>query len=235
MPILRRRSSAVLAVGLALAVLGVACGGDGEGDGKAGSRSVPGSLRKAESAAEDSIDLILAGKRDKAIRSARTLDNLAQGELADDLEGTASKEELGELQGRAAELARIAPDGEPLAVALAANRAFELIAGLFGRFETVAPGAVMLLDYYDFEAKLRALSKEIDPLRATVDQLSKTWAELSKTLPAGDQAMTARKRFDAHVTAMSGLLAAGTDFDGMANEAQHGLDLVDELEAVYEG
>jgi hypothetical protein len=32
---------------------------------------------------------------------------------------------------------------------------------------------------------------------------------------------------------MAKLAEAGTDFDGMATEAQHGLDLVDELEAVY--
>lgn len=225
--------SAVLAVGLVVAVFGAACGDDA--GGSEARRSVPDSLSKAESAAEDSIDLILAGKRDKTIKSARTLDDLAQGKLADDLEGNASKEELGELRARAAELARIAPDGEPLTVALAANHAFELIAGFFGRFETKAPGVVMLLDYFDFEAKLRALAHQIDPLRAAVDQLSKTWAELSKALPAGDQAVAARTRFDAHVAAMTALLAVGTDFDGMAAEAEHGLDLVDELEDLYAG
>jgi hypothetical protein len=32
---------------------------------------------------------------------------------------------------------------------------------------------------------------------------------------------------------MTSLATVGTDFDGMAKEAQHGLDLVDELEEVY--
>jgi hypothetical protein len=215
---------------LALSIAGVGCG---SGDGSEGRRSVPRSLSKAESAAEDTIDLILAGKREQAVRSAGDLDKLAHGDLEKDLSGTASKEELGDFQGRASEVARIAPDGEPLAVALAANRVFELVARFFGRYQTEVPGSVMLLDYLDFEAKLRALSHELDAVRATVDQLSKTWTELAPGLPAGDTAATARTQFEAHVAAMQKLAAAGTDFDGMAKEAQHGLDLVDELEALY--
>ena len=216
------------------AVCGAACsrGSDEESEGR---KSTPRSLSRAESAAEDSIDLILAGNRDKANRSAGSLDQLAQGDLAKDLEGVASKEELGELQARAAELARIAPSGEPIAVALAANHAFELIAQLFGKFHSDVPGSVMVLDYLDFEAKLRALAHDIDPLRATVTHLSTTWTGLAKTFPSGDKANAVRGRFDAHVAAMTSLATAGTDLDGLAREAQHGLDLVDEIEEVYAG
>jgi len=228
-----RRGAAVVAVGVALAVFGAACGrGSEENEGR---KSIPRSLSRAESAAEDSIDLILADKRDKAIRSAATLDQLAQRDLAKDLEGVASKEELGELQARAAELARIAPSGEPIAVALAANHAFELIAQLFGKFHSDVPGTVLVLDYLDFEAKLRALAHDIDPVRATVTRLATTWSELAKNFPSGDKAIAVRGRFDAHVAAMTSMATAGTDFDGMATEAQHGLDLVDEIEEVYAG
>jgi hypothetical protein len=230
-----KRATAVVAVVVALAIFVAACGG-GEGEGgEKGRRSVPGSLTKAESAAEDTVDLILAGKRDQAVRSASDLDKLAHGDLEHELGGTASKEELGEFQARAAEVARIAPDGEPIAVALAANRAFELVVRFFGRYQTDVPGSVLFLDYLDFEAKLRALAHELDPVRAAVDQLSKTWSELAKSFPSGEKATAARMQFDAHVATMATLVAAGTDFDGMAKEAQHGLDLVDELEAVYEG
>ena len=228
---LARRGLPALAVGLALAVLGAGCGRDAA----AGGRSAPESLRRAGSATEAGIELILAGKRDRTIRSAQTFDKLAHGELADDLEGKASKEELGELQARAAELLRIAPEGEPLAVALAASRAFELVAGFFGRYETEVPGAVSVLDSLDFEAKLRALGHELDPFRTVVDRLTRTWAGVSSTLPSGDDALSVRGRFDAHVAAMTALAAAGDDFDGMAKEAGHGLDLIDELEQVYEG
>ena len=179
-----RYGAALVALTVALVAGGTACGSDG-GD-EAGGRSVPKSLRKAESAAEDSIDLILAGKRAETVRSAVTLDQLAQGDLAEDLEGIATKEELGELQGRAADLARIAPEGEPIDVALAANRAFEPIARIFGRFASDVPGAVMMLDYYDFEAKLRAIAHELVGVRSAIDGLSSTWTELVKTFPAGE-------------------------------------------------
>jgi hypothetical protein len=227
-----RRAAAVVVLGVALAVLAAGCG---RGEGNEGRSSVPKSLSRAESAAEDSIDLILAGKRDQAVKSAGKLDELAQRDLPDDLEGVASKEELGELQARAAELAKIAPTGEPITVALAANRAFEVVAGLFGKFPSDVPGTVLVLDYLEFEAKLRSLAHDIEPLRAVVTRVSTTWAELAKTFPAGDKAGAVRGRFDAHVAAMTSLAAAGTDFDGMAKEAQHGLDLVDEIEEVYAG
>lgn len=236
MEIRPKRSVAALAVVMVvLAVAGASCGGgDGE-EGEGGRRSVPRSLSKAESASEDTIDLILTGKRDKAVRAAADLDKLAHGDLEEDLAGVASKEELGEFQARAAELNRIAGEGGPLAVALAANRAFELVARFFGRYQTEVPGSVMFLDYLDFEAKLRAMGHELEPVRAAVGQLSTRWADVVPTLPAGDQAATARTQFEAHVAAMTTLVAAGTDFDRMAEEAQRGLDLVDELEAVYQG
>jgi hypothetical protein len=120
-------------------------------------------------------------------------------------------------------------------VALAANHAFEVVARLFGKFQSDVPAPVLTLDYLDFEAKLRALAHDIDPLRAAVTRLSSTWGELAKTFPSGDKAGAVRGRFDAHVAAMTSLAAAGTDFDGMAAEAQHGLDLVDEIEEVYAG
>lgn len=214
---------------VALAMAAAACGvGGGDGGG-----SIPRSLARAESAAEDTIDLVLGGKREEAVRSATTLDKLAHGDLEKDLEGTATKEELGEFQSRAAELARLAPDGEPIDVALAANRAFEIIARFYGRYEGDVPGAVMQLDHLDFEAKLRAIARQLDPLRSTVDQLARTWTAVSTQLPSGDKASAARTQFDGHVAAMGALVAAGTDFDGMAKEAERGLDLVDELEGVF--
>jgi hypothetical protein len=42
-------------------------------------------------------------------------------------------------------------------------------------------------------------------------------------------------RFDAHVTAMRSLVRGHASTRALAREAQHGLDLVDEVEEVYEG
>lgn len=179
------------------------------------SGSIPRSLGAAESAAEDSIDLILAGKREATVESAATLVDLAGGDLADDLDGVATEEEIADLNSRAEALARIAPDGEPVDVALAANHAFELIAGFFGRFDSEVPGEVLLLDYYDFEAKLRALAEDIDTVRSTVGRLSEVWNGLRADFPSGNGGTAAGKRFDAHVAAMQTLVGAGTDFAAM--------------------
>ena len=230
-----RRGAALVALGVALAVLATACSRREGRESEAGQRSLPRSLSRAESAAEDTIDLILAGQRDKAIKSSRTLDKLAHGDLAADLEGIATKQELDQLQARAAELAKVAPTGEPITVALTANHAFEVISQLSGKFPSEVPAAVMKLDYLDFEAKLRAMAHEIDRVRISVSGLSTTWSELVKAFPSGEKAAEARSSFETHVAAMATLAAAGTDFDGLAKEAQHGLDLVDELEAVYGG
>jgi hypothetical protein len=227
------RGAALVALALAVAVGGAACGQDRDGDSDR--RSIPKSLTRAQAAAEDSVDLILAGRRDQTIRQAATLDKLAQGDLAEDLDGAISKEELGELQGRAAELARLAPDGEPIDVALSANHAYELLARLSERFESDVPGAVRMLGYFDAEAKLRAIARDLDGVRSAVDRLTARWTELVKTFPAGEDAAAARSRFEHHAAALAGLVATGTDFDGMVKEADHGLDLVDELRAVYGG
>lgn len=236
MAIRRKRGSAALLVALGLAASAAGCdGGSAEGEESGRSRSLPRSLARAESAAEDTIELVLEGRRNEAVRTAATLDNLANGGLEKDLGRIATKEELGEFQARAAKVAGLAPEGEPIAVALAANRAFELIARFYGRYDTDVPGDVLQLDHLEFEAKLRALAQELDPLRAAVEQLSKTWAEVSKRLPSGDEASAARQRFDGHVATMGALVAAGTDFGVMASEAERGLDLVDELEGVFAG
>lgn len=235
MAIRGRRGAALVALGMTLAVLTTACARSEGPENGEGRRSVPRSLSRAESAAEDTIDLILAGQRDKAVRSAGNLDKLVQGDLAKDLAGIATKEELGQLQARATDLSNIVSTAEPVAVALAANHAFELVAQLFAKFQSDVPAAVLTLDYLDFETKLRALSHEISVVQASVTRLAATWSELSKTFPSGDKAAAARAAFDAHVASMTALATAGTDFDGLAKEAQHGLDLVDQLEEVYAG
>ncbi|HET9770927.1 MAG TPA: hypothetical protein VFS16_08560 [Acidimicrobiia bacterium] len=227
------RGAAAVALALAMALGSAACGGGGGAD--SGGRTAPKTLGRASSAAEDSIESILAGRRDQAVRSTALLDQLAQGDLPDDLEGIISKEELGELQGRSAELARIAPDGEPIDVALAANHAFELLARLAGHFDSDVPAGVRLLGYCDREAKLRASARELDGVRSAAERLAATWSGVVKAFPAGEKAAQARSRFEAHAAALAGLVAAGTDFDGMVREADHGLALLAEVEAVFAG
>lgn len=96
-----------------------------------------------------------------------------------------------------------------------------------------APADVIELDYLDFEAKLQGLAGEQSKAAAAIDQLGRTWSALrSEVIAAGGNTVAAK--FDAHSAEMLKLTRTGTD-QQIADEAQRGLDLVDEIEAVYAG
>jgi hypothetical protein len=217
------RAVAWMLVLVVLAVVAAGCSREGDEGPESGAGGIPSSLSAAESAAEDSIDLILAGNRSGTVKQAKGLDTLAEGDLARDLAKVATPEEIADLQRRAQDFAKVAPDGEP-------------IAGFTGRFGGPVPGDVGVLDYLDFQAKLTALAHDGGEVRAVVDRLDRTWGGLEPDVRARRSTAggAVADAFGAHVTAMKGL-AAVTDYDRLAKEAQHGLDLVDEIEAVYLG
>jgi hypothetical protein len=199
--------------------------------GAARRRPIPRVLRTAESAAEDTIDLALAGKRRRVVEKADALKAVAHGPAGPALRAAGvSGSEIAAFRARADEVARLAPGGELLQVALASNRAFGLIAGFFAHFESPVPAAVTALDHLDFEAKLEAKAGNAAALRSAVDGLDRTWSKLRADVVKAGGARVASK-FDAHVERMRRL--AGVGGSGAVKEAQHGLDLVDELEAVY--
>ena len=124
----------------------------------------------------------------------------------------------------------MAPDADLLQVALASNRVFGLIAGFFARYDSPVPADVTALDHLDFEAKLESRARNAAALRSAAEGLGRTWVRLRPDVLKAGGARVA-SRFDAHVERL-GRLAAAED-PGAAKEAQRGLDLVDELEAVY--
>lgn len=201
---------------------------------RAPTNPIPQSVLDAESGAEDTIDLLLAGDRSKAIASAAALNDVANGQAATDLANAGiSKAQIAEFQKRAAEVARLAPTADPLVAALASNRVFELVSQFLGAYDDVVPSKVITLDYLDFEAKLQALAGNRRAAESAVTDLVATWEQLRpEVLAAGGEQAAAS--FDAHVSDMQDLLASGVG-DRLADEAQHGLDLVDEIEAVYTG
>lgn len=196
--------------------------------------AIPDSLRTVESGAEDTTDFVLAGERAKAIDAANALNEAATGQAATDLAAVGiSTTKIDELKARAAEVAKLAPRAKPIDVALAANRAFELVPGFFAAYSDPVPADVIELDYLDFEAKLQGLAGEQSKAAAAIDQLGRTWSALrSEVIAAGGNTVAAK--FDAHSAEMLKLTRTGTD-QQIADEAQRGLDLVDEIEAVYAG
>src|SRR4051812_3822011 len=142
---------------------------------------VPPALRTVESAAEDTIDFALAGRREKALKTARTLQATADGPAARSLRAAGVPEgEIAGFRARAAVVARLAPHADLLRVALASNRAFAYVPVFFARYETKVPAAVQQLDHLDYEAKLQAIAHDDLSLRGAARQLARTWKGLRR-------------------------------------------------------
>lgn len=192
---------------------------------------IPRALRTAESASEDTIDLALAGKRAKVVAKSHALKAVADGPADAALRAAGvSDRQIAEFRSRADEVAKLAPRADLLRVALASNRAFGLMPEFFALYDSPVPAAVTALDHFDFEAKLQAKAGAPAALRSAVTGLDRTWLRLRPDVVRSGGARVAT-RFDAHIKRMERLAAAGNP--AAVKEAQHGLDLVDELEAVY--
>jgi hypothetical protein len=193
---------------------------------------VPPVMETVESASEDTIDFALAGRRAKAVATTRRLKAAADGPAAPALrKAGVSAAQIADFQRRAAAVAKLAPRAPLLDVALASNRAFAMVPGFFAHYKTRVPAVVGRLDYLDFEAKLRATARQNVPLRAAAGTLDSTWRALRPAFVTAGGSHVAPS-FDAHVQRLLRLAADGADARAV-REAQHGLDLVDELEAVY--
>jgi hypothetical protein len=226
--------AAVLAVGCAGGL--AACGSDSKDAARqpAAKEPIPAALRTTESASEDIVDLALQGRRSQVVARAKALKTAADGPAAKALrESGAPEGEIAELQRRAATVARLAGHAKLLDVALASNAAFELVPGFFARYDDRVPATVTRLDYLDFTAKLQSLKGDRRALAAAVSSLDTTWRGLRPQFVAAGGGKVA-PAFDEHVAAMRGL-AANRRPARTQREAQHGLDLVDELEHVYAG
>jgi hypothetical protein len=191
---------------------------------------IPASLRTVESASEDIIDLALAGERAEVVRKARALRKAAAGPAAADLaKAGVTPDRLRVLKARAARVAKLAPQAPLLDVALASNQAFALVPNYFARYESPIPSDVTLLDYLDFEAKLESKAGDVAKLQRAIVGLQSTWKSVKPQVEDSEAAAN----FDAHVKAIT-KLATNADPDKTQREAQHGLDLVDELEQSFE-
>jgi hypothetical protein len=230
-----RRTRALL-VAAAVATAGAVAAGCGTDEPAPSPRStIPHSLRVVESGAEDTTDFVLAGERAKAVASATALDRAAQGPAAADLtKAHVSRARIDELQARAAALKRIVARGKAIEVALSANRAFSLVPALFAVYRDPVPADVTRLDYFDFEAKLEALAGDRGALQDAARGLAEVWRRLREPVAVAGGRVPAAA-FDAHVRTLRRLVRDGAGSRAIAGEAQHGLDLVDELEAVYAG
>jgi hypothetical protein len=219
-------------VACALAAAGIGAGARAAASTDRRSRPpVPQSLTALESGAEDLVDVALAHDRSRVVAMAGALAASAGGANATALQGAGVPHaSVAAIREQATRVARLSHAGPYTAIALAANAVSALVVGLYAHFADPVPVAVRRLDYLDREAQLRSLAGQREAVPPVVARLAATWAPLRPSVVAhGGGAVAAA--YGRHVAAMQHLAAApGSAF---RHEAVNGLNIVDELEAVF--
>ena len=198
----------------------------------ASKQRVPESLIAVESSAEDLVDVALAHDRAGVVSKARALRSASRGPAASTLSATgASAAEITELRRRVARVSGLAAAGGFTAVALAANGVSGLMPTLYAHFDDPVPPSVLALDYLDREAQLRSLAGQRGRVPPIVARLQSTWSALRPRVVASGGSREA-SAFDRHVASMKRLAhASGAR---LRSEAVNGLNLVDEIEVVFQ-
>lgn len=192
--------------------------------------TVPKSLMRVETAAEDVIGFLEKGQPAKSKREARIMRQIAHGTAADALrKAGVGRKTIATLQQRADRTARLSASGAPaLQVSLAANSVSQMMPGLYARYHDPVPPAVLKLDYLNREIQLRAQAGQTAKVKAAVGELSRTWQQLRPQLVKAGGAKLAVTH-DQHVSALQ---RAGAS-TAVQKQALRGLDIVDQMETVF--
>jgi hypothetical protein len=206
-----------------------------------GTRStVPASLTRAESAAEDVITYLLEhGKTSPSPPSpalaraeAKTLKQLVHGQVAVELtKAGVSQSKIRALQQRADHVAQLSRGGaSKLRVSLAANHVSQLMPSFYARYQDPVPASVLRLDYINREMQLRSIAGQAGRVKRLVKADGSTWAKLRPQLVAAGGTKAARQ-YDAHLQA----LKQDKSPTAVQKQALKGLDIVDLMETAFLG
>jgi hypothetical protein len=245
--IFNMRSRTRRAVGglLALAVVGAGVGGAvSAATGASGAApptvapanpkpsTVPASVKRAETAAEDVIGNLEKGLPAKSKAEAQLLKALVHGRAAADLRSSRVPAlKIGVLQQRADRVAKLSAAGAPaLDVSLAANHVSRMMPALYAHYIDPVPSTVLKLDYLEREIQLQSQAAQSAREQAAVNSLRATWATVRPSLVQAGGAQVAAA-YDAHVTA----LTSAAKPTALQQEAVKGLGIVDQMEGVFLG
>lgn len=194
--------------------------------------TVPTSVTRAETAAEDVIGFLEQGKLAKSRAEARILRTLARGPAAQALrDAGVTQRQIAEFQHRADRTARLSLSGATATrVSLAANAVSQLMPGFYAHYQDPVPSTVLRLDYLDREIQLQSQAGNRAKTRAAVKQLKATWAALRPEL-VGVGGIKVARAYDQHVRVLTAMPAAKV----VQKEAVHGLNIVDQMETVFLG
>jgi hypothetical protein len=194
------------------------------------SSTVPGTLKRVGTAAEEVIAQLEDGSPARSRTEARMLKLLAHGQVAEDLAGAgAPRSMIREFQQRADRVAQLSATGAPkLRVSLAASRASQLLPAFYSLYRHPVPAAVLRLDHLGRQIQLRALSGQTAHVRRLVKAEVATWAKLRPQLIAAGATQLVR-RYDAHVREVEHEGSRGAS----AQQAREGRNLVEEMEKAF--
>jgi hypothetical protein len=124
-----------------------------------------------------------------------------------------------------------APD-DVVGAGRAANGVSALMDELFGLYDPRTPTEIIALDYSGREVVLDATEPNLSSATEDVDELETTWNQVkAKVVDAGGQ--DTADKYDAHIDAMR-QAAAADDPSTVIDEANVGLELVDDMEKLFE-
>ena len=199
-----------------------------------GSSAIPTPLAEIEGTAEHAYDQALASDYAGLSADASTLDSAWAGFRARAAADGGPTEVLVLMDEAIAGLASAAadqPNHTDLELARAANAISGPMDELFALYDDPVPAAVLALDYGGREVSIDALEDGLGDALADIGELESTWAGVKQqVLDTGADGEAAS--YDTSLATQADLATAG-DAAGLLAESNHGLELVDAMEAVF--
>lgn len=189
-------------------------------------KSLPASLVNAGEYGENIYDYAKANNWAKATARLAALKGAAK-QLRGDLQGSSAGED--ELESNIAALDKVMAAKDRPATLREANQTTRIVADMTAPFNPPVPIEVTRLDYEGRELEIWAEAKETSKLKATVDEMRRTWDAVRPRIEARGGAVEAKK-FGELVARVE---AAKTP-DEYTRLSTPILDEVDNLEKVFE-
>lgn len=209
-----------------VAVAAVVAGCPPATDGNA----IPQSLLDIEGIAEDAYDKALLADFAAVSKDGEDIAAAWDGFRVQAEADGASAETLGGMTASVDGL-RNAPE-DAVGAGRAANAVSAFMKDLFGLYDPTTPPSIIQLDYGGREIVLDALAADLLAAGVDIDALETEWLSVSDAVvAAGGQDVA--DSYDLHIAEMRARVTAD-DADTLIEEANLGLELVDDMEKLYE-
>jgi len=220
----------VFAFGL-LSALFLGCANDTSGG--SGSSGVPSTLNDVESLAEDGYDMALASDFTALADIAAQLDTGWAAFRDQAVSDGASDAILGEMDQAIADLLAASDAGftDPVAAARTTNAISAPMDELFDLYDPAIPSAVLALDYLGREVVLDGMEEDYAAATADVGEIQAVWDSLRQAVVDAGGSDVATTYDDSIAALLQDI--ADTDATALIEEANVGLEIVDQMEAVF--